>query len=180
VSTIDDAVNRDADPWQTKAGGQRVGNDLPVELVHVSTDGDDRPTAHMQWITASQAQMAWEHAMPIMFKPPINRSGKTRVQKVSRELAHDALASTNISIAALVRSIDEADPRTLIIDEVDQPPELPEPARRHRAERARAAYSLRLALASARGRTANNAANAGPDNRRSPKTGEATSDVLSV
>jgi hypothetical protein len=161
-------------------GGQRVGKDLPVELVHASTDGDDRPIAHVQWTTASQVQMAWEHATPIMFKPPINRSGKMRVQKVSRELAHDVLASTNISIAAPVRSIDEADPRTLIIDEVDQSPELPEPARLRRAERARAAYSLRLALASAHARPANNAANAGPDNRCSPKTGEATSDVLSV
>ena len=54
-----------------------------------------------------------------MIKSPIKRCGKTRAQEVARELVHNPLPTTNISPAALARSINEDDPPTLILDEAD-------------------------------------------------------------
>jgi hypothetical protein len=68
---------------------------------------------------ATHAQPVWEHASRLVVKSPIKRCGKTRLQEVARELAHNALPTTNISPAALARSITEDDPPTLILDEAD-------------------------------------------------------------
>lgn len=71
------------------------------------------------YIAATHCQTAWEHATRLVIKSPIKRCGKTRLQEVARELVHNALPTTNISPAALVRSINERDPPTLILDEAD-------------------------------------------------------------
>lgn len=68
---------------------------------------------------ATHAQGAWEHASRLVVKSPIKRCGKTRLQEVARELVHKPLPTTNISPAALARSINEDDPPTLILDEAD-------------------------------------------------------------
>lgn len=71
------------------------------------------------WIAATHAQPAWEHASRLVPKSPLRRCGKTRLLEVLGELVHKAMPTTNISVAALVRSIDESDPPTLILDEAD-------------------------------------------------------------
>jgi Protein of unknown function (DUF3631) len=71
------------------------------------------------YTAATHAQTAWEHASRLVIKSPIKRCGKTRLQEVARELVHKALPTTNISPAALARSISEDDPPTLILDEAD-------------------------------------------------------------
>jgi hypothetical protein len=75
--------------------------------------------AYVLWIAATHAQTSWEHATRFVLKSPIKRCGKTRAQEVGRELVHNPIATTNISVAALVRSIDEKDPPTLFLDEAD-------------------------------------------------------------
>jgi hypothetical protein len=75
--------------------------------------------AYTLWLAATHAQDAWEHATRFVFNSPIRRCGKTRAQEVGRELAHNPICTTNISVAAFVRSIDEKDPPTLFIDEAD-------------------------------------------------------------
>ena len=71
------------------------------------------------YIAATHAQPAWEHATRLVVKSPLKRCGKSRLQEVIAETAHKALRTTNISPAALARSIDEHDPPTLILDEAD-------------------------------------------------------------
>jgi hypothetical protein len=71
------------------------------------------------YTAATHAQTAWEHASRLVIKSPVKRCGKTRLQEVARELVHNALPTTNISPAALARSIGEDDPPTLILDEAD-------------------------------------------------------------
>ena len=71
------------------------------------------------YTAATHGQPVWEHATRLVVKSPIKRCGKTRLQEVARELVHHALPSTNISAAALARSINEHDPPTLILDEAD-------------------------------------------------------------
>lgn len=75
--------------------------------------------AYALWIAASHAQPHWEHATRFVLKSPIKRCGKTRAQEIGRELVHRPISTTNISVAALVRSIDEKDPPTLFLDEAD-------------------------------------------------------------
>lgn len=71
------------------------------------------------YTAATHAQTAWEHASRLVVKSPIKRCGKTRLQEVARELVHNPLPTTNISPAALARSISEDNPPTLILDEAD-------------------------------------------------------------
>ena len=68
---------------------------------------------------ATHAQPAWEHASRLVIKSPQKRCGKTRLQEVLAEVCHRVLKSTNISPAALVRSIGRDDPPTVILDEAD-------------------------------------------------------------
>jgi hypothetical protein len=71
------------------------------------------------WTAATHAQPAWEHATRLVVKSPLKRCGKTRLQEVVSELCYHPLRTTNISVAALVRSIPEDNPPTLILDEAD-------------------------------------------------------------
>jgi hypothetical protein len=71
------------------------------------------------FIAATHAQPAWETATRLVIKSPIKRCGKSRLQRVIAETCHRRLRTSNISVAALVRSINEDDPPTLILDEAD-------------------------------------------------------------
>lgn len=71
------------------------------------------------YAAATHAQHAWEHATRLVIKSPLKRCGKTRLQEILVELCHATIPTANISAAALVRSIDEDNPPTLVIDEGD-------------------------------------------------------------
>ena len=71
------------------------------------------------YTAATHGQDVWEHATRIVFRSPVKRCGKTRTLEVMREVAWNVLATTNASVAVLVHSIDENDPRTIILDEAD-------------------------------------------------------------
>jgi hypothetical protein len=71
------------------------------------------------WIAASHGQPAWEHASRLGLTAPEKRCGKTRAQTVIEYTCHKPLAAVNATTAAAYRSIDEADPPTLLFDEVD-------------------------------------------------------------
>jgi hypothetical protein len=68
---------------------------------------------------ATHAQTSWEHATRLVIKSPVRRCGKTRLLEVGMELAHHVLATANISVAALTRSIGLDDPPTIVLDEAD-------------------------------------------------------------
>jgi hypothetical protein len=88
------------------------------------------------WASASHGQPAWEHATRLVCKSPLKRCGKTRLLDVLEALGHNVLPTANISPAALVRSIGESDPPTLLLDEADTI------FGRRRGERAEAAEDL--------------------------------------
>jgi Protein of unknown function (DUF3631) len=71
------------------------------------------------WIAATHAQDAWEHATRLVIKSPLKRCGKSRLLDLIAELAHNVLLTVNISVAALVRTISEKDPPTILVDEAD-------------------------------------------------------------
>jgi len=71
------------------------------------------------WIAATHAQDCWEHATRLVIKSPLKRCGKSRLLDLVAELAHNVLLTVNISVAALVRTISDTDPPTILIDEAD-------------------------------------------------------------
>jgi hypothetical protein len=72
------------------------------------------------YIAATHAQTAWRTASRLVIKSAEKRCGKTRLLEVCRELVWNRLATGNISAAALVRSITEDNPPTILMDEADR------------------------------------------------------------
>ncbi|MDZ4178027.1 MAG: DUF3631 domain-containing protein [Coriobacteriia bacterium] len=81
-----------------------------------SPEAHDAVTA---WIVATHAQPAWDHAPRLAIVSPEKRCGKSRLLDVIEATCHAPLISVNVSPAALVRSITDDDPPTLLVDESD-------------------------------------------------------------
>jgi hypothetical protein len=104
---------------------EHVDGALLLDEVHqalvryVAFSSPEAADAVTAWIACTHAQVAWEHATRLVIKSPVRRCGKSRTLEVLVELAHQVLATTNISVAALVRSIGLVDPPTIVLDEAD-------------------------------------------------------------
>lgn len=80
------------------------------------------PQAHdaaVLWASATHGQCAWEHAPRLAVVSPEKRCGKSRLMDVIEATSYNPLVTINASPAAVVRSIDEDDPPTLMVDEAD-------------------------------------------------------------
>lgn len=71
------------------------------------------------YVAATHAQPAWEHATRLVLKSPLKRCGKSRLEEVIAETCYRPLRTANCSTAALVRSIGNDDPPTILLDEAD-------------------------------------------------------------
>jgi Protein of unknown function (DUF3631) len=60
-----------------------------------------------------------EFASRLVIKSPVKRCGKSRLLDVLAQLVRTPLATADISAAALVRSVTEQDPPTIMLDEAD-------------------------------------------------------------
>jgi hypothetical protein len=108
------------DDVDQRPDGAALLDELHAALIrYVILPSPEAADAVTLYIAATHAQPAWEHASRLVIKSPLKRCGKTRLQEVCRETVHNALPTTNISVAALARSISEEDPPTLILDEAD-------------------------------------------------------------
>jgi hypothetical protein len=109
--------------WQhdpAKANGAALLNEVETAgKTYVVFSSEHDRVAWVLFHAATHAQPAWEHATRLVYTSPLRRCGKTRAQDVGAELGWNGQASVNISVAALVRSIDEQDPPTLHLDEYD-------------------------------------------------------------
>jgi hypothetical protein len=127
---------------ESEAGPVEDGAELLDELYgtlsrFVAFPGAEAAITTTLWVAATHAQLAWEHATRLVAKSPVKRCGKSRLLDLLAELCHNPLATVNISVAALVRSIGEDDPPTVLMDEADTV------FARRRGERAEAAEDLR-------------------------------------
>ena len=80
------------------------------------------PEAHdatTLWCAATHGQPAWEHAPRLAPISPVKRCGKSRLMDVAEAVCHDVLITVNTSTAAVVRSIKQDEPPTLMVDEAD-------------------------------------------------------------
>jgi hypothetical protein len=74
------------------------------------------------WTVATHGLRAFEHATRLAIHSAVKKCGKSRLLEIIEALAHDPLATTNISVAALFRVVEKAGdrPPTLILDEADR------------------------------------------------------------
>ncbi len=75
-------------------------------------------TAAALWAACTHAQPAWEFASRLVIKAPLKQCGKSRLLNVMEALSYNAVATINISPAALVHEIGD-DPPSLFLDEAD-------------------------------------------------------------
>jgi hypothetical protein len=117
-------MNTSAEDTFAALGGKLTGAEL-LGRVHVALTkyvvmpSPEATDATALWIVASHAQPAWEHATRLVITAPEKRCGKSRLLDVIEATCHKPLITVNISPAALVRSIGEKDPPTLLLDEAD-------------------------------------------------------------
>jgi len=71
------------------------------------------------YAAATHAVTKLEFAARLVVKSPVKRCGKSRLLDVLAQLVRKPLLTSDISAAALVRSIDPDDPPTLMLDEAD-------------------------------------------------------------
>ena len=71
------------------------------------------------YAAATHAVPRLEFAARLVVKSPVKRCGKSRLLDVLAQLVRRPLLTSDISAAALVRSIDPDDPPTLMLDEAD-------------------------------------------------------------
>jgi hypothetical protein len=121
LPTIDvDPATMDAfDRRNGHDGGTVLGEVHQALIRYVAFPSAEAVDAVTLWVAATHAQTAWEHATRLVIKSPVRRCGKTRLLEVAMELCHQVLATTNISVAALTRSIGLVDPPTIMLDEAD-------------------------------------------------------------
>lgn len=114
----------DLPPVQEWDDPDDMGADLLDEVLaaltrYVAFPSREAADAVTLFIAATHAQPSWEHATRLVIKSPMRQCGKTRLLEVTVELVHKPLPTTNISTAALVRSIDDHDPPSILLDECD-------------------------------------------------------------
>ena len=90
---------------------------LKQYVIFPTEEAADAVTLH---VAATHAQTAWRTASRLVIKSAEKRCGKTRLLEVCRELVWNRLATGNISAPALVRSITEDNPPTILMDEADR------------------------------------------------------------
>jgi hypothetical protein len=71
------------------------------------------------WIAHTWVFNAFEYTPYLFVFSAAKRSGKSRVLEVVEQLAKNAELVQSASAASLIRSIDEANPATMLLDEVD-------------------------------------------------------------
>lgn len=118
MTTLEDRRNGHG-PASTDQGAGLLDEVREAFAQYVAFPSPEAADAVALHIAATHGQAAWEHATRLVIKSPVRRCGKTRLLEVAVELAHQVLATTNISVAALVRSIGEVDPPTIVLDEAD-------------------------------------------------------------
>lgn len=100
--------------------GEQLLNELQDSLAtYVVLPSLEAYTAVTLWIAATHVQPAWNAATRLVIKSPEKRCGKSRLLDIIEHTCHRPFPTFNATVAAVIRSIDETDPPTLLQDEAD-------------------------------------------------------------
>lgn len=106
------------------AADESYGASLLHELrdaisAYVAMPSAEALDAVVLWIATTHIQGAFSAAPRLVVKSPERRCGKTRLLDIIEQTCHRPFAAFNATMPAVVQSIDEDDPPTLIFDEAD-------------------------------------------------------------
>jgi hypothetical protein len=108
------------DDFDTAAdGGQVLDEAHKILTRYVVFPCPEAADAAALYAAATHAMPKLEFASRLVIKSPVKRCGKSRLLDVLAQLVHKPMATADISAAALVRSIPEDDPPTIMLDEAD-------------------------------------------------------------
>lgn len=93
-----------------------VNNAIRRYCILPADEGYDAVTL---WVAASHAQPAWETATRLVIKAPEKQCGKSRLLDMVDAMSFRPVMAASMSPAALIASIDEDEPPTILMDEVD-------------------------------------------------------------
>jgi hypothetical protein len=108
------------DDLDTAANGAQVLDEAHKALTrYVVFPCPEAADAAALYAAATHAMPRLEFASRLVIKSPVKRCGKSRLLDVLAQLVARALTTSDISAAALVRSIPDEDPPTIMLDEAD-------------------------------------------------------------
>jgi hypothetical protein len=108
------------DDLDTQADGAAVLAEVHAVLTrYVVFPSPEAADAATLYAAATHAMPRLEFASRLVIKSPVKRCGKSRLLDVLAQLVHKPLTTADISAAALVRSIPEDEPPTILLDEAD-------------------------------------------------------------
>jgi len=108
----------DPDPWPEPVGGTQLLEDLERALTRHLVLPEGASTAIALWTVNAHAHEASEIAPYLGVTSPVKRCGKTTLFQVLSVLVPRPLFTSNITPAAVFRSVEAFEP-TLLIDEAD-------------------------------------------------------------
>ncbi|HZM83025.1 MAG TPA: DUF3631 domain-containing protein [Candidatus Limnocylindrales bacterium] len=94
----------------------RLRETIRCYVILPSTEALDAVTL---WVAATHAITAWACAPRLVIRAPEKRCGKSRLLDLAEAASHNPLMTVNTSPAAIIRSISNDNPPTLLIDEYD-------------------------------------------------------------
>jgi len=108
------------DPWDDPVGGTEVLDEAVVKIKEYLFTSDEAYDAIALWCAHTWFFDVYEEMCSpyLTFTSPVKRCGKTRAQSIVGLLSRRPLQGSNISEAALYRSVEKFKP-TMIIDEAD-------------------------------------------------------------
>ena len=108
----------DLDPWPEAVEGAALLEELAHTYRRFVSLPEGGAEALALWIVFTYALEAFDVAPILALCSPLKRCGKTTTEEVTAALAQRPLAATNITVAALYRTVERFAP-TLIVDEAD-------------------------------------------------------------
>ena len=108
----------DTEPWQDPVNGNELINEIIIIINRFLILPDQADTAIALWVLFAWTHDVFSFSPLLNIQSPTKRCGKTTVLKILSRLVPKPLVTSNISTAALFRSIEHFKP-TLIVDEVD-------------------------------------------------------------
>jgi hypothetical protein len=108
------------DDLDARADGAAVLAEVHTTLVrYVVFPSPEAADAATLYAAATHAMPKLEFASRLVIKSPVKRCGKSQLLDVLAQLVHNPLTTADISAAALVRSIPDDEPPTIMLDEAD-------------------------------------------------------------
>jgi hypothetical protein len=106
------------EPWPDQVDGAALLDEIVLALRRLVVVNNDQADAITLWVVAAHALDCFDIFPRLAIWSPVKRCGKTTTLELLSHVAPRALATSNISAAAIFRVVDKAQP-ALLVDETE-------------------------------------------------------------